>query len=242
MQLAQNLPLERPLLGIPKNEKWLRRKTLVIFFRFLLNFRILNHEMLSKPGSGNSFKQYGKFRMNSICDTSNGQSNSMGRAVLISIHPEYVKSIISGEKVYEYRKFLPKQEISFLVLYCTAPVRKITAVVEVRGCLVGSLADIWDRTSRGSGISHSLYSDYYSGKQSASVFILGDVYQMESPMDLSDLPSQKTAPQSFCYLDDKDMEIISERKSPRPTIASSMDFVEDIRGVDQSASPGHVSH
>ncbi|MCY3628496.1 MAG: hypothetical protein F4Z62_12735 [Rhodothermaceae bacterium] len=142
----------------------------------------------------------------------------MSCAILISIHPEHVNSIISGEKKFEYRKVLPKRDISFLVLYCTAPVKKITAVVEVKDRLVSSLLDVWDKTSRGSGISRNFYLDYYSGKQNASAFVLGNVYQMESPMDLSDLPGRKTSPQSFCYLDDEDMEIISERKSSNPTI------------------------
>ena len=165
----------------------------------------------------------------------------MSRAALISIHPEHVSSIISGKKVFEYRKVLPKRDISFLVLYCTAPVKKITAVVEVAGCLVDSLVDVWNITSHGSGISHSFYLDYYSGKQNASAFVLGNVYQMESPMDLSDLPGQKTSPQSFCYLDEKDMEIISKRKSISPTIASSMVFVGGIHGVGKSTLCKKVS-
>lgn len=164
----------------------------------------------------------------------------MSCAALISIHPEHVRSIISGEKVFEYRKVLPKRNISFLVLYCTAPVKKITAVVEVKGRLVDCLADIWNKTSHGSGISHSSYLDYYSGKQSASVFELGKVYQMESPMDLSDLPGQKTSPQSFCYLDDEDMDIISKRRRIRPAVASFMDSARGIHGVDKSASSDHV--
>ncbi|MCY4674445.1 MAG: hypothetical protein OXD43_11895 [Bacteroidetes bacterium] len=166
----------------------------------------------------------------------------MSCAALISIHPEHARSIISGEKVFEYRKVLPKRDISFLVLYCTAPVKKITAVVEVKGRLVDCLAGIWNKTSRGSGISHSSYLDYYSGKQNASVFELGEVYQMENPMDLSDLPGRKTSPQSFYYLDDEDMEIISKRKRIRPTVASFMDSVGGIHSVEKSASSDHVNH
>ena len=62
----------------------------------------------------------------------------MKQAVLISIHPEHVDNIMSGEKVFEYRKILPRRDISFLVLYCTAPVKKIIAVAEVLGCVKGS--------------------------------------------------------------------------------------------------------
>ena len=132
----------------------------------------------------------------------------MGRAALISVHPEHAYSIISGRKMYEYRKVLPKRDISFLVLYCTAPVKKIIAIVEVKDRLVDSLLDVWKTTSHRSGISYSSFSDYYSGKQHASAFVLGNVYPMDSPMELSDLPGRKTSPRSFYYLDDKDMAAI----------------------------------
>ena len=132
----------------------------------------------------------------------------MNSAALISIHPEHAINIISGIKTYEYRKVLPKRDISSLVLYCTAPVKKIIAMVEVKGRLVASLLDVWNDTSHGSGISYSSYSDYYSGKQNASALVLGNVHRMKSPMDLSDLPGRKSSPQSFYYLDDKDMEAI----------------------------------
>lgn len=132
----------------------------------------------------------------------------MSCAALISIHPEHANSIMLGKKTYEYRKVLPKRDISSLVLYCTAPVKKIIAMVEVKGRLVASLLEVWNDTSHGSGISYSSYSEYYSGRQNASALILGSVHQMKSPMDLSDLPGRKTSPQSFYYLDDKDMEAI----------------------------------
>ena len=139
----------------------------------------------------------------------------MSRAALISIHPEHATNIIRGKKRYEYRKVLPKREISFLVLYCTAPVKKITAVVEVKDRLVASLEDIWNQTSHGAGISRCDFLEYYSGKQKASVFVLGEVYQLKDPIELSDLPGQKASPQSFYYLDAADMEIILGKQSCR---------------------------
>ena len=141
-------------------------------------------------------------------------------AILISIHPEHARKIIAGKKMVEYRKVRPRRDISFLVLYCTTPVKKITTLVEVKKCLLGSVEDVWNHTSYGAGISRNLYFDYYAGKQNAIAFFLGKVYKMEHPMNLSDLPGRKTSPQSFCYLDDEDMEIIAKRKPINPTTAS----------------------
>ena len=45
----------------------------------------------------------------------------MGKAVLISIRPEWVKKILAGEKTLEVRKTRPNMETPFKVyIYCTA--------------------------------------------------------------------------------------------------------------------------
>ena len=45
----------------------------------------------------------------------------MGKAVLISIRPEWVEKIARGEKTLELRKTEPKLETPFKVyIYCTA--------------------------------------------------------------------------------------------------------------------------
>ncbi len=138
-------------------------------------------------------------------------SGPMSGAILISIHPEHADSIISGEKVFEYRKVLPRRQISHMVLYCTVPVKKITAIVEVKNCLIDSLQNVWDNTSHGSGITLNRYMDYYAGKQNACVLALGKVQKMRRPMALSDLPGRKTYPQLFYYLDDDDIRVVKSQ-------------------------------
>lgn len=49
----------------------------------------------------------------------------MGKAVLISIRPEWVEKILSGKKTLEVRKTRPKLETPFkCYIYCTKPKRK----------------------------------------------------------------------------------------------------------------------
>jgi adenylate kinase len=158
----------------------------------------------------------------------------MGRAVLISIHSEHVANILNGRKVFEYRKIIPQHEVSHLVFYCTAPVMKIVAVAEVVGCVVGSPTRVWNVTSFGAGISRRFFREYFSGQQSACAFSLGKVYEIGEPLDLLSLTGIKSPPQSFCYLDDNDMEIVLEKRLPMPSVASHMVFVGGIHGVGKS--------
>ena len=42
--------------------------------------------------------------------------------VLLSIKPEFVEAIFSGEKLYEYRKAIFKKNVTTVVIYATKPV------------------------------------------------------------------------------------------------------------------------
>ncbi len=158
----------------------------------------------------------------------------MDRAVLISIHPEHVDNILSGRKIFEYRKVIPQQDVLHLVIYCTTPVKKIVAVAEVLGCVVGSPTRVWDATSFGAGISRRFFREYFLGQRNASAFSLGRVYEMREPLALACLSGKKVPPQSFRYLDDADMSLILEKRSPIPSVASHMVFVGGIHGVGKS--------
>ena len=165
----------------------------------------------------------------------------MKQTALISIHPEHIDNIMSGKKVFEYRKVLPKKDVSLLVLYCTAPVKKMMAVVEVLNRVEGSPSHVWKATSFGSGIHHRVYLNYYSDRKNASAFVLGNVYAIPVPMSLSELTGQKTPPRSFCYLNDADMKLILKRKSVEPVISPSVFFVGGVHGVGKSTLCKKVS-
>src|SRR5690554_6448798 len=115
----------------------------------------------------------------------------MSHYVLMSIHPEHVSNILSGRKVFEYRRIIPNKKITHLVIYCTSPVKKVVAVAEVLDCLVGSPSRVWEKTSYGSGITRQFFRDYFSGRKSASAFLLGNVFEMKQPIDLDCLTGKK---------------------------------------------------
>lgn len=158
----------------------------------------------------------------------------MSRAALISIHPEHVANILSGAKVFEYRKVMPIRDISYLVLYCTAPVKRIVAVVEVVGRLEGPPSRIWSDTAYGAGITRKFYRDYFSGQNSAGSFTLGNVYELSEPLELAKLSSCKAPPQSFCYLNVRDTRQVLKKASPIPSVPSSLIFVGGIHGIGKT--------
>jgi adenylate kinase len=158
----------------------------------------------------------------------------MTKVVLISIHPEHVAGILSGTKVFEYRKVMPTQDVSHLVLYCTAPIKRVVAVAEVVGRLVGAPSRIWSETAYGSGITRKFYRKYFLGYENAGAFELGNVYELSNPLELSKLTSCKVAPQSFCYLNARDTKLILKKTSPIAATPPSLIFVGGIHGVGKT--------
>lgn len=158
----------------------------------------------------------------------------MNRVALISIHPEHAENILSGRKVFEYRKILPKNDVTHLVLYCTAPIKRIVAVVEVLHCITGSPSKVWSETSFGSGISRHFFRQYFAGQRTANAFNLGRAYKVKVPIELSSLSGTKVSPQSFCYLNDADVERIAGEQERQPVVPPTMLFLGGIHGVGKT--------
>jgi predicted transcriptional regulator/adenylate kinase len=159
----------------------------------------------------------------------------MNRSALFSINPEHLANILTGKKVFEYRKVTPRHNISRIVFYCTAPVKKIVAVAEVVDRVIGSPTYVWNATSFASGVSRFYFRDYFSEHSKAIAYVLGNVYEMSTPMDLSDLTGHKLPPQSFYYLEEVDMNLISQCQQTAPSVPPSIIFVGGVHGVGKTS-------
>lgn len=72
--------------------------------------------------------------------------------ILLSINPRYVEKILSGEKKYEFRTRIAKRKVDSILIYSTAPVKRVLAEVTVKKVLKGSPDELWDITEKYSGI------------------------------------------------------------------------------------------
>lgn len=121
------------------------------------------------------------------------------KALLLSIKPEYVEKILQGEKNFEYRKRLAKEDVSYIYVYSTAPSMKVVASVHIEGHLSDSPTALWEKTKAAAGISRAKFRDYFRGCKTAYAYKLGKVEVFESPKNLSDF-GVAVAPQSFVYI------------------------------------------
>jgi predicted transcriptional regulator len=119
--------------------------------------------------------------------------------ILLSINPQYVERIMSGDKIYEFRKTRCKESVDKIIIYSTSPVMKVVGEADVADVLVDEPQTIWKITEKKSGIDKHFFDKYYSGKEQAVAYKLKHIIQYDVPRKLSEY-GIKTAPQSFCYV------------------------------------------
>lgn len=119
--------------------------------------------------------------------------------IIVSINPEYVEKILSGEKKFEYRTRVAKQQVDTLVIYATKPMMKAVAEVEILGVIATSPKELWNQIKSQSGITKSFFDEYFKDKQVAYAYKLGEVNVYEKPKSLLDF-GLRMAPQSFAYV------------------------------------------
>ncbi len=124
----------------------------------------------------------------------------MPRKIIISINPEHVENIINGSKKFEYRTKAAKSDIEKIIIYETVPVKKIVAEAEIIEVLMLPPQELWECTKNKSGITKSFFDLYFSGRDIAYAYRLGEVKVYDHPKELIDF-GLKSAPQSFVYID-----------------------------------------
>lgn len=128
--------------------------------------------------------------------------------ILLSIKPEFVKKILSGEKKVEFRKRGFRREVKHVVIYSTAPVKKIVGYFEVDWIFLGTKSRMWSDFNLCAGITEKEYTEYYKNHDDAVVIGIKNPVRIE-PLELSVL-DLKRAPQSFCYLTDEQVKQLLE--------------------------------
>ena len=155
----------------------------------------------------------------------------MNNVLVLSIYPEYVKKILSGEKRFEFRRTKPTQKITHIVIYATVPEKRIAAIAEVETILQASPHSLWEKTKYASGISRTAFRKYFNGRKQAFAFKLGQVWEM--PRDAF-LPPSFLPPQSFLYIDDVFFQKLFSIAQKAKVVEKKTIIVAGIHGVGKT--------
>jgi len=124
--------------------------------------------------------------------------------LLISIHPEHVDKILSGEKKWEYRKSIfrkDKNEIDQAYIYCTSPVKEIVASFKIGRILKDSPEELWKQTKKESGTDKQQFMEYFDGHEVGYSIEITGLEKLEESVDPYEEIEDFHAPQGYCYIE-----------------------------------------
>lgn len=119
--------------------------------------------------------------------------------VLLSIKPEYIEKIASGEKKYEFRKVEFRQDFKEILVYATAPISKVVGTITPQKIIVQDPKELWKEVENYSGVTKEFYDKYYSNKDHAVAIKIAKYKQFSEYRELN-FYDVKAAPQSFVYI------------------------------------------
>ena len=137
-------------------------------------------------------------------------SESFGGIALLSIHPEYARSIIRGEKKAEFRKTRFREKISHVVIYATTPIQKVVGYCEVARIEEGTPWKLWMRHGKVGGILYKEFKKYFGSSSFGVAIRVRHPQALKHPIPLSVVGDSILPPQSFSYLTRKAFETIRE--------------------------------
>jgi len=122
--------------------------------------------------------------------------------VLLSIKPKYVRSILEGEKRYEFRKAIFRnRSVHRVFIYSSAPVKRIVALFEISRIIEDHPSALWDQTRDHAGINDAEFFSYFAGRSRGYAIGIMNVKKFDTPIDpKEDIPGF-VPPQSYCYVD-----------------------------------------
>ena len=69
--------------------------------------------------------------------------------VLLSIKPDFVEKVFSGEKKYEFRRVIfKKPEVNTVVVYASTPVQKVIGEFSVKNIIFDEIGSLWKKTKK----------------------------------------------------------------------------------------------
>lgn len=121
--------------------------------------------------------------------------------VLLSIKPEFANKILNGEKKFEFRKSLFRRDgIKTVLIYATMPIGKVIGEFDIDHIISNSPQQVWQETSKFSGITKSFFDSYFENKEMAHAIKVKQAREYDAPQDLEEIKAGLKAPQSYVYI------------------------------------------
>lgn len=119
--------------------------------------------------------------------------------ILLSIRPEFVEKIISGEKRYEFRRRVWARPCSKVLVYATSPIKRVVGEFDVDDIICDTVLQVWDRCKKYSGIDFERFNMYFKDSALAYAICINRFVEYSRPRTLVEFGLVRP-PQSFCFI------------------------------------------
>lgn len=127
------------------------------------------------------------------------------QTLLISIRPQFVRSIFMGTKTVELRRVRPRVGVGDLVVvYASGSAKGIVGAFEVAGVTDGSPEKIWKVHKAACGVRKQDFDSYFAGATVGYAIHIGRLWELEDLISLDALRLRWSGfrpPQSYHYWD-----------------------------------------
>ena len=127
--------------------------------------------------------------------------------IILSIKPEYVEKIFSGEKKYEYRKVIFKQKVDTVYIYASSPICKIVGEFKIERIICDAPDVIWSQTKEQSGVSKTFFEKYYKGRSKGVALKIMNCKEYDKGISPKLFIPDFKAPQSFVYVSSQKVDV-----------------------------------
>jgi predicted transcriptional regulator len=134
-----------------------------------------------------------------------------GSAILLSVKPKFANLIVEGSKLVELRRAVPAQRVGTIAIYSSSPVQSIVALADVKKTIEASPSKLWAISSEnGGGLTRAELFAYFESKKSGFAYMLENVRVYGIPINPTILFKPFSAPQSFRYLTQKELNKLEQ--------------------------------
>lgn len=108
--------------------------------------------------------------------------------IMLSVSPEYARSIVAGKKGVELRRRAPRiSQGTKAWLYATLPVGEVVAILTIDEVVEAPLAELWRTFGHRAAIKRDAFDAYFSGLTHGAALIIRDVQVLKTPVSLSEI-------------------------------------------------------
>lgn len=141
-------------------------------------------------------------------------SNVTGRAIVLSVKPQYAELVFDGSKRIELRRSFSRDGTGYeIFVYVTCPVGKMAGGFETGKIWVEAPEVIWEKARGRACINETEFDAYYAGCEIAHALEIKGVWQYEHPVEvgrLREMCEDFVIPQSWRYLKPGEYEVLRE--------------------------------